>query len=62
MLRAANIKLKKKGVKKKERLTGEAERYKDSMSCPTRPEYIFYISKGWALKINPVILSLHDLT
>lgn len=45
--------------------TSEAEKKrdkKDSVSCPTRAEYIFHISKGWALIINLVILSLHDLT
>lgn len=34
----------------------------ESMSRPTRAGYIFYTSKGLTLKINPVILSLHDLT
>lgn len=40
----------------------EKKRDKESMSCPTRAEYIIHISKGWALKINPFTLSLHDLT
>lgn len=40
----------------------ERGRCEESMSGPTRAGYIFYTSKGWTLKINPVILSLHDLT
>lgn len=61
-MNARNIgRLTKMSEEERERQS-EEERYKESMSCPTRAEYIFYVSKGWALIINLVILSLHDLT